>query len=132
MRLILISLVLLLLAACSHVPDYVPSYYRVPILQGNSITTKKLKQVKVGMTPGQVQYVLGTPMVKDTFSGNHWAYVFYYRNSHGVSREHQLDLYFEDGRLARISGSNRYKQLHADNKKTNQKPPTVNPAEIKS
>lgn len=117
MRLIAVAMTVLLLAACSHIPGY----YRVPILQGNTVTTAKLDKLEIGMTPRQVEYLLGTAMVKDNFSGNHWAYVLYYRNSHGQSRETLLNLYFENGKLARIGGSAQYERMFSG-KDTTTKP----------
>src|ERR1019366_1971380 len=38
--------------------------YRMPIQQGNYLDPAVIAQVKPGMTPSQVRYLLGTPMVQ--------------------------------------------------------------------
>ena len=41
--------------------------YRASISQGNFLKQEELDQVEVGMTRGQVRFLLGTPMVDDPF-----------------------------------------------------------------
>ena len=36
-----------------------------------------IDQLKPGMTKAQVRYVLGTPLIADTFDDNRWDYYFY-------------------------------------------------------
>lgn len=106
MRAILILLLVTSLGACSYFP-----LFRVPVLQGNVVTIIKVKQLKIGQTPHQVQYLLGTPLLKSSFGENRWDYVFYYRDPRGVERESQLSLFFENQKLARIEGDNTFKAL---------------------
>ena len=51
--------------------------YRANISQGNLIKQQDLDQVAVGMTRGQVRFLLGTPMVDDPFHADRWDYVYY-------------------------------------------------------
>ncbi len=51
--------------------------YRANISQGNLIKQEDLDQVAVGMTRGQVRFLLGTPMVDDPFHADRWDYVYY-------------------------------------------------------
>lgn len=106
MRSVLILSLALLIGGCSF-----PLFFRVPILQGNVVTTDKVKQLEIGMTPKQVRYVLGTPLIQDSFDRHRWDYVFYYRDPRGIERESRLSLFFEDGKLARIEGDEDYKAL---------------------
>lgn len=99
-------LLALLIGGCS-----VPVLFRVPVLQGNIVTEKKVKQLEVGMTPPQVRYLLGTPLVHSTFASHRWDYVFYYRDRRGNERESQLTLYFQNGQLARIEADESYEEL---------------------
>ena len=48
-------------SACSTVKKVV---YRIDVPQGNYLEQDKIDQIKIGMTPVQVQYLLGTPMLK--------------------------------------------------------------------
>ncbi|HDL5826980.1 TPA: outer membrane protein assembly factor BamE, partial [Mannheimia haemolytica] len=48
--------------ACSTVEKVV---YRIDVPQGNYLEQDKIAQLKVGMTAEQVEYLLGTPMLKN-------------------------------------------------------------------
>ncbi len=50
--------------------------YKINILQGNFIDQKKVDQINDGMTRNQVKYLLGTPMIKDSFHEDRWDYVY--------------------------------------------------------
>ncbi|MCC7198565.1 MAG: outer membrane protein assembly factor BamE [Gammaproteobacteria bacterium] len=53
--------------------------YKVDIQQGNFIDEKAVSQVEIGMTRSQVRFLLGTPMVADSFDQDRWDYVYYLR-----------------------------------------------------
>jgi outer membrane protein assembly factor BamE len=77
--------------------------YRIDVQQGNLLEDSDIEQVEVGMTRSQVQFLLGTPMVADSFHRDRWDYAYYLR--HGKSREvdrRWLVVYFENERVARI------------------------------
>ena len=50
--------------------------YRIDIVQGQTVTQEQADQIKSGMTPAQVRYVLGTPLVTDTLNPNRWDYTY--------------------------------------------------------
>ncbi|MEL7312263.1 MAG: outer membrane protein assembly factor BamE [Pseudomonadota bacterium] len=77
--------------------------YRLAIQQGNIAKLDDVERVEVGMTPSQVRFLLGSPLVDDPFSSDRWDYVF----SSRIGRDPQstrkfLTVYFEDGKVARI------------------------------
>jgi outer membrane protein assembly factor BamE len=77
--------------------------YRIDIQQGNLLEDGDVDQVQVGMTRSQVQFLLGTPMVADSFHRDRWDYTYYFRR--GRSREIErrwLVVYFDGDRVARI------------------------------
>jgi len=77
--------------------------YRVPIQQGNLLETRDIEQLKMGMTQAQVRYVLGTPMVADSFSKDRWDYVYYLKKgSMRTPEERHLIVYFENGAVSKI------------------------------
>ena len=102
MRLLLIPL-LFTIAACSPV-------FKLSTSQGNAIDNEKLAKVEPGMTPDQVRFLLGTPLVVDEFLPRRWDYVSYYRSGDGKERQRVVSLYFENGELARIEDSKPPKQ----------------------
>lgn len=51
--------------------------YRANISQGNIVEEEDLDQVEIGMTRNQVRFLLGTPMIADSFHQDRWDYVYY-------------------------------------------------------
>ncbi len=77
--------------------------YRMDIQQGNLLDADQIEQVEVGMTRSQVRFLLGTPMVIDSFNPDRWDYV--YRLQRGHKRKidkHHLVIWFESDKVARI------------------------------
>ena len=90
-------------ALCAGVVLLGACVYRIDIQQGNLLRDSDLDRVQVGMTRSQVQFLLGTPMVADSFHRDRWDYAYYFR--HGRSREVQhrwVIVYFENERVAKI------------------------------
>jgi len=103
----LILLVATLLAGgCSSLRF--PGVFRIDVGQGNLITKEMVDKLRVGMTPRQVEYVMGSPMVADTFHPNRWDYIYSLETGKGIQIQNQLTLFFNNERLARIDTS-RYK-----------------------
>jgi outer membrane protein assembly factor BamE len=77
--------------------------YRMTIQQGNFLEQRALEQLQVGMTRSQVRYLLGTPMVPDTFDHDRWDYLYYLKKGRLRSPEQRhLIVYFEDEKVARV------------------------------
>ncbi len=77
--------------------------YRINIQQGNFLDQAAVEQVKPGMTRSQVHYLLGTPMVADTFNKERWDYIYYLRKGrtqHVDSR--RVTVYFDGDKVARL------------------------------
>jgi outer membrane protein assembly factor BamE len=77
--------------------------YRIDIQQGNLLEQADIDQIQVGMTRSQVQFLLGTPMVADSFHRDRWDYAYYFRQ--GRSREIErrwLVVHFDGDRVARV------------------------------
>jgi outer membrane protein assembly factor BamE len=75
--------------------------YRINIQQGNFLDQAAVEQVKVGMTRSQVRYLLGTPMVADSFNKERWDYIYYLkkgRSRHVDSR--RVTVFFEGDKVA--------------------------------
>lgn len=99
-KLLGISLLALSIASCSFLEF--PGVYRLDIPQGNLVDPKKVAQVEVGMEPRQVRYLLGTPLVTDTFNQNRWDYFYSVQSYDTVNIEHHLSILFDNGRVAEI------------------------------
>jgi len=77
--------------------------YRINIQQGNFLNQSSVDTVKEGMTRSQVRYLLGTPMVADSFNKERWDYIYYLkkgRTRHIDSR--RVTVYFDGDKVARL------------------------------
>ena len=77
--------------------------YRMDIQQGNLLDPEQVDQLEVGMTRSQVRFLLGTPMVIDSFDADRWDYVYSLRRGHEreLTRRH-LVVWFDGDNVARI------------------------------
>jgi len=77
--------------------------YRTDVQQGNLLDAEQVEQVEVGMTRSQVRFLLGTPMVIDSFDSNRWDYVYSLRRgrSREVTRRH-LVVWFDGDTVTRV------------------------------
>ena len=88
----LLSVFVVLLAGCSSL--HFPWVYRIDIPQGNFVTDDMVSQLKPGMTPEQVRFVMGPPTLVDPFTPNTWYYLMTYRPGQGKTLSQQLVVYF--------------------------------------
>ena len=65
----IILCIALLVSSCS-----LPKTYKVVISQGNLVDQEMIDKLEVGMTESQVKFVMGTPLISDTFYPNRWDY----------------------------------------------------------
>lgn len=94
---LLLLAISVLLTGCLR--PYTPS-----IQQGNIISTDQIKQLKIGMSQDDVQYLLGQPILQPTFNNNQWNYIYTYQAKNaGPMQEQRLSLWFNDqGKLTHI------------------------------
>lgn len=82
------------------------SVYKADIQQGNVVTPDMVEKLQPGMTRSQVRFVLGTPLVTDTFHPDRWDYVFYQKRGADTGFEpSQLTVIFEGDALVRVEGA---------------------------
>jgi outer membrane protein assembly factor BamE len=71
--------------------------YQANLSQGNLLKQEDLDQVEVGMTRGQVRFLLGTPMIDDPFHLDRWDYVYYIRiGRNSAAFKRWVSIYFAD------------------------------------
>ncbi len=100
---VLILCAALSLSACSL---FTP--YKVPVTQGNLVTQEQLSQLEIGMSESQVTYLLGNPMIRDTFKPDEWHYMFtvlHPATDTKTSEVNNLVLTFSDGVLTQIKNN---------------------------
>lgn len=74
------------------------------ISQGNVLTSEMLAKLKPGMTPGQVKYLLGTPLLVDPFHAHRWDYVYRYSKAGKLVESRRVTVVFENDKLKGIEG----------------------------
>ncbi|WP_266277535.1 outer membrane protein assembly factor BamE [Methylophaga sp. OBS3] len=101
-----LSLMILVLSGCSK--DKIPGVYRIDIQQGNEVTQEMLAKLEPGMTKSQVNFVMGTPLIIDTFHPNRWDYLYSYQPGNGDRQQRRITLYFDnEEKLDYIDGNTR-------------------------
>lgn len=93
----LIITVSVLFSGCSHYKF--PFVYRIDVEQGNIIDDAKLEQVKVGMTKKQVEFLLGSPLIEDTFNPDRWDYFYSFQTGKGNYTRSRVTLFFDADKL---------------------------------
>ena len=96
---VILTLALLLGNGCSL---RFPSVYRIDIPQGNLVDPDHIAEVKIGMKPRQVRYLLGSPLIMDTFNPNRWDYYYSVRKPKKTIIEHHFTIFFSEGRVVNI------------------------------
>ena len=102
MRILLISLAMACLSACGFVGF--PGVYKIDVEQGNIVTQEMADQLKPGMSRRQVRFILGTPLIEDTFNQDRWDYLYAKRNGPNVLSESQITVVFEGDNLLTVTG----------------------------
>lgn len=79
--------------------------YTLNIQQGNILDQKDIDKLRHGLTKNQVVFVLGNPVVDDSFSDDHWIYLYTFSNRMtGVDTTKRLDLDFIEDKLVKAKG----------------------------
>ena len=106
MRILSASLVIICLSACLGACGFVgfPGVYKINVEQGNIIDQEMADQLKPGMSRRQVRFIMGTPLVEDTFNQNRWDYPYVKRNGRNVLSESRMTVIFEGDSLLSVEG----------------------------
>lgn len=92
--------------ACGSYSANVPSIkpYKMDIQQGNVVTPKMLMQLRPGMTKSQVRFIMGTPLLADSFHAERWDYFYQMRKEGKIIEQRRIILEFEGDSLAHVRG----------------------------
>jgi outer membrane protein assembly factor BamE len=107
-RLLLPCCLALAVAACSF-----PGVYHLTVQQGNVVTQDMVNQLKPGMDKRQVRYLMGTPLLIDSFEDHRWDYFYSLKNGNNDYSRERLTLYFSDDVLTNLQGNFRPEQATA-------------------
>lgn len=78
------------LAGCSF-----PGVYKVDIQQGNVVTQDMIDQLRPGMSRAQVRFVMGNPLITDTFHANRWDYLYSIQPGGHARQQERISLMFD-------------------------------------
>ena len=77
-----------------------PFAYTITVRQGNIVDKEDLDALEVGMNKKQVRYLLGTPLIEDTFHPERWDYYFSTRKDAKNLFNYRITLHFDEELLA--------------------------------
>ncbi|MBE0469732.1 MAG: outer membrane protein assembly factor BamE [Methyloprofundus sp.] len=104
LRLIILSISLSILTACSTIATDVPLVYEIDIDQGNIIDQLMVNQLRPNMTKRQVIYILGSPLLIDPFTPNRWDYIYSQQPGGEDRTQQRVALLFNGDNLVNIAG----------------------------
>ena len=88
--------VVFIISSCSSF-----SPYKVPVLQGNIIEDEDVEKLAIGQTRDQVQFILGTAVIKDPFHESRWDYINSVQIGDEVVTEKRLTVFFDENGLVK-------------------------------
>ena len=81
-----------------------PRVHKVAVQQGNILNQSMIDKLKPGMTRTQVAYVMGRPVMINTFDPDRWDYVFTIEVPGQFTESTRMSLFFENDVLTHFSG----------------------------
>ncbi|MDH5484342.1 MAG: outer membrane protein assembly factor BamE [Gammaproteobacteria bacterium] len=105
------------LSACTSI---LPEAHKIEIQQGNRVKPEDLAKIKPGMTRKQVKFVLGTPLLQDSFHANRWDYIYHLKPGREPLKQSHISLFFDGDTLIRIDDSRYAPEMQQDEVKLEQ------------
>lgn len=112
-RLFIASLLIAILHALPGCASWLPTAHKPDIQQGNLLEADKLAQLKTGMSKKQVYFLLGSPVIQNTFKSDRddrWEYLYYKTKAGQTFTPQRLTLHFTGFVLTQIDDSAYKKQ----------------------
>ena len=81
-----------------------PRVHKVTVQQGNVISQEMIDKLTPGMTRSQVAFIMGEPVVKNSFNTDRWDYIYTIVVPRILEDEKRISLYFENDVLAYFTG----------------------------
>ncbi|WP_411725427.1 outer membrane protein assembly factor BamE [Methyloglobulus sp.] len=94
-----------MLVSCSYILNNLPGVYTIPIQQGNIVDQTMIDQLRPNMTERQVLYILGSPMLADTFHQKRWDYLYSNQPSGEDRQQKRVSVLFnENNQVVSVQG----------------------------
>ncbi|WP_035387365.1 outer membrane protein assembly factor BamE [Ferrimonas senticii] len=79
--------------------------YKIDVPQGNFIEQNQVDKLRIAMTKEQVEYVLGRPVLRDSFADDTWYYVYQFKSGRTDEiTEKQLIVKFANEQVISVTG----------------------------
>ena len=92
-----------LLSACG---SRLLTVHKIDVQQGNALDAEMVDKIILGMNKEQVRYVLGSPLISDSFHPDRWDYIYLFTPGYGEQQRRQLTLTFDRNELIDIAKHN--------------------------
>lgn len=79
--------------------------HRLDQQQGNLVTDRMIEQLKPGLNREQVVFIMGQPILKNSFDSDRWDYIYTFAPRSQTPEKRYITLYFEEGLLKRLVGN---------------------------
>lgn len=76
--------------------------YKIDVQQGNVLESEAVERIKLGMSKEQVHFVLGSPLIADSFHPDRWDYVYILKPGYAEVQRRQLTLIFDRNEIIEI------------------------------
>lgn len=104
MRAFRLPIVLLISALALTACSWLPRVHRIVVQQGNVVSQEMVDKLKPGMTRRQIAFVMGEPVMRDTFDPNRWDYVYSIDIPNYAKQTVHISLFFENEQLSYFTG----------------------------
>jgi len=78
--------------------------YKIDVQQGNIVTQEMLDQLQPNMPAQKVRFILGTPMLVDTFHPQRWGYLYSLQRGSSQREQRRITVVFDKDLLVGIEG----------------------------
>ena len=79
--------------------------YKPDISQGNYMENQQVEQLRIDMSKAQAEYILGRPVLRDSFAEDTWYYVYHFKSGRNAKITHkELILHFTGDTLTKVTG----------------------------
>ena len=129
----LLILTTALLNGCSYFKY--PDIHKVTVQQGNIVNQEMVDQLRPGMTRSQVRYILGTPLLMDTFDQDRWDYYYSIQRPSQEEVREKITVFFDGNILSHFSGDylpSSLKKPDTDGAETSEEQTPPSPTELEA
>lgn len=88
-RIIITVILTTFISACSM------QVYKLNVQQGNIVTQDMLEKLEPGMSKRQVAYVMGSPVLQDTFTEDRWDYIYRSERREDQVKQYHIAIHFD-------------------------------------